>query len=284
MDHNVTELVSLRYTELSTNERRIADYLLSHARELTFASASQLARLVGVSASTVVRFAQHLGFEGYVDLQTRLQREFARGERLETVPVQSGDFIEHLLAQEQQNLAGIRGQSEALGAAAVHLASARRLWITGSRTSQHMAGLAMHMFNLIRPDVWQLEPGGGQVPERLQDMSPNDVLLAFSMSRYARDTVRLVRQVARTVPLVLVTDRHVAPLRSEAHVVVTFSSVPAAMVRSLTAGVMTIQALLALTAHEIGTEQVQERLDRAALLWQEFDTFAIRDAGPDNRL
>lgn len=273
MDPSVAELVRLSYPAMSEKERQIADYLLGHERELTFASASQVARLVGVSASTVVRFAQHLGFTGYVDLQARLHGDFNRGNQLETVPVDRARLIERLIAQETENLEGIAGNSAALLRAATRLAEARRLWILGSRASQHLAGLATHLFSLIRSDVWQLSPAGSLLPDALQDMDEEDVILVFSMTRYARETVRFAEHAARTVPLVLVTDEHASPLVASAETVITFSSTPTALVRSFTAAVATLQALFALTASDIGQAAVSARLEDSAHLWQDFETF-----------
>ena len=279
MDTDVAHRVSINYAKLSANEQRIADYVLSHARELTFASASQVARLLEVSASTVVRFAQRLGFEGYVELQERLQRDFVEGTRLVNIPVDRADLLGHIIEQDRQNLASLHSQAEALQRAAASLAGARQVFVTGSRASAHLAGLATHMLNLIRPGVWQLEASGGQLPERLLDMSSEDVLLAISMSRYTRDTTEFTAYAARTIPTVVVTDEHASPLRALGDIVVTVSTTPAAMFRSLTAAVMTVQALLAATAREIGTEEVQNRLERADRLWHDFGTFHARPSG-----
>lgn len=75
LNGNLFAVLSSRIPEFSKGHRRIADYILTHYDKAAFMTASKLGESVGVSESTVVRFASELGFDGYPELQKSLQEE-----------------------------------------------------------------------------------------------------------------------------------------------------------------------------------------------------------------
>lgn len=269
----VIDQVRAHYAEMSPSEQRIAAHLMRHGSVLTFASASQVARMIGVSASSVVRFAQQLGYSGYVELQERWQQEYDESKQLVAVSVDRADLLEHVIERDGENIASVRRNHQSLAGAAAVLANADRVWFTGGRSSGQLAEIGAHFMNLIRPDVMFLDVSSADVPDQLLDMGERDVLVAVSMSRYTQDVVRLVRLAPTHAATVLITDEHASPLLPDADWVITFSSRPAAIFRSLTAGMATVQALVAATAREVGKEAVDARIAKAEQLWASFATF-----------
>ncbi len=269
----VIDQVRAHYAEMSPSEQRIAAHLMRHGNVLTFASASQVARMIGVSASSVVRFAQQLGYSGYVELQERWQQEYDESKQLVAVSVDRADLLEHVIERDGENIASVRRNHQSLAGAAAVLATADRVWFTGGRSSGQLARIGSHFMNLIRPDVRFLEVSAADAPDQLLDMGEHDVLVAVSMSRYTQDVVRLVRLAPPRAATVLITDEHASPLLPDADWVITFSSRPAAIFRSLTAGMATVQALVAATAREVGKEAVDARIAKAERLWERFQTF-----------
>lgn len=269
----VIDQVRANFGSMSPNEQRVAAHLLRHGSVMTFASASQVARMLGVSASTVVRFAQQLGYSGYVELQERWQQEFDESKQLVAVSVDRADLLEHVIERDGENIASVARNQESIAGAAAAIAAAQRVWFTGGRSSESLARIGSHFMNLIRPDVRFLDVSGAEVPDQLVDMSERDVMVAVSMSRYTKDVVRLVRLSPPRAATVLITDEHASPLLPDADWVITFSSRPAAIFRSLTAGMATVQALVAATAREVGKEAVDLRIAKAEELWKRFETF-----------
>ncbi len=269
----VIDQVRANYAAMSPNEQRIAAHLMRHGSVLTFASASQVARMLGVSASSVVRFAQQLGYSGYVELQERWQQEYDESKQLVAVSVDRADLLEHVIERDGENIASVRRNQQSLAGAATVLAKADRVWFTGGRSSGQLARIGSHFMNLIRPDVRFLDVSTADVADQLLDMGENDALVAVSMSRYTQDVVKLVRLAPPRAATVLITDEHASPLLPDADLVITFSSRPAAIFRSLTAGMATVQALVAATAREVGKAAVDERIAKAERLWERFATF-----------
>ncbi|MBX3141299.1 MAG: MurR/RpiR family transcriptional regulator [Trueperaceae bacterium] len=270
----VIDQIREHYPALSPTEQRIARHYLQHGRVMVFASASQVARRLGISTSTIVRFAQQLGYSGYVELQERMQSEYDAARRLVSVKVAREDLIEHVVRQDAENIASVLRNEEALISAGIALANAPRVWVTGSRSSGDLASIAWRLLNMVRPNVTLLDPNAADVADRIMDLEPEDVLLVFSMSRYAQEMVQLVELAPPRAGTVLVTDEHVSPLLPFADWPISVATQPAAMFRSLTAVMTALQALVAATAREIGDEQVDARLAKAEEFWARFGTFS----------
>ena len=73
MSQNLLSRIEEEYAGLSKGQKRIADYILVHYDKASFMTAAKLGNLVGVSESTVVRFAAELGYDGYPEFQRALQ-------------------------------------------------------------------------------------------------------------------------------------------------------------------------------------------------------------------
>ncbi len=272
----VVDQIRERYSTLSPTEQRIAKHYMQHGSVMVFASASQVARRLGVSTSTIVRFAQQFGYSGYVEFQERMQAEYDASRRLVGVEVGREDLIEHVVRLDAENVASVIRSEELLIGAGTAVATARQVWVAGSRSSGDLASIAWRFLNMVRPGVRLLKPNSADVADQLLDMGQDDILVVLSMSRYAQEIVQLVELAPARSGTVLVTDEHASPLLPYADWVISVATQPAAMFRSLTAVMTALQALVAATAREVGDEQVNARLARAEELWGRFGTFASR--------
>lgn len=268
----VRDRVASAWDRLSEGERRIADRLAEATGEVAYASATQLGRELALSSSTVVRFAQKLGFRGWPDMQAALRRDAGAHHRMTGLPPQADDFLDGYVETEMANVAYLRSQTEALDTAGRVLADAPRVWTLGDRTTFWIAGLGTHMLRMIRPDVQQLSIVPGDVPDRLLDVREGDVVLAVSMSRYARRTDRVVRALAERARIVLLTDEHASPLAPLADPVVRFGTRGVTGLRSDVGATATMQALILTVARR--RPDATDRLDSAEALWDAFEVFA----------
>lgn len=196
---------------LTTTERRLADHLHLHWQDLPLNSAAELAQEVGVNPSSVTRFAQTLGYRGYPDLQRAVRAELRARHAPRPLPAES-----HAAAHWQREIdafqAVMRQPESALDDLTRHLAQARRVYVTGARGSAAAASYAAHLWHAVRPDVHLLTGPVLAHPEAWLDAGPADLLVAFTVRRYAQSTTALAgRFLGRGVPLALVTDSPVAP-------------------------------------------------------------------------
>ncbi|MBB5235482.1 MurR/RpiR family transcriptional regulator [Deinococcus budaensis] len=205
-------LASLRAQRpLTATEGRIAAHLTQHWAELPLMSAAEVAQDLGVNPSSVTRFAQALGYRGYPDLQRAVRLELRARHAPAPLPAES-QAAAHW-ARETAVFTALAAMPEAqLDRVAGRLAAARRVWVTGARGSAPAAAYAAHLWRGVRPDVHLLGGEAGADPERWLDAGPQDLLVAFTVRRYAQGTARLVQALgARGAALVLVTDGPAAP-------------------------------------------------------------------------
>lgn len=256
---------------LTASQRALAERLLRRPHELAYASAAQVARELGVSASTVVRFAQLLGHDGWPALQRRLREELRDGDRLVGLPPESPSFLDEYVEVQVRNVRFLATQAEAVDQAARTLAAARAVWVAGDRVSSYIAGFAAHLLRMLRPDVRLLSGGVSATVDSLLDVAPDDAVWLTSMRRYSRSSVALGRYLSGRAKLVLLTDEVTSPLSPYADTRVYFAPDSVTALRSDVGAYATAHALvLAVARHVPGS---RDRLARAEALWDDFELF-----------
>lgn len=254
----VAERIRRLSANLTPGERKIARALMADYPSAGLQPSAELARLAGVSAPTVVRFAIALGFNGYRELQQALTGELSeRGASPLTMPISMGQgtplaqLREHSLTILTDGLSRTLTQlpDVELGRAIDLLVDPRRrITSFGGRFTHLLAEyLDMHL-RLLRPDT-QVHP---EAPVRhagfLADLGKRDVCVVFDVRRYQQDIVELARYAdGRGATIVLVTDPWLSPAAAFADVVLSavvgspspFDSLVAvtAVVETLVAGV-----------------------------------------------
>ena len=209
---------------LQRNDRVILDYILQNKKKACFQTSNEIAELLGVSPSSVVRLPQRLGYENFAAFRRALQEEVSSaGGAFEAIPYRKIDEYEDLSDEETlaafgQNLftnvkATLSSEEDRkLAEIADMIVAARRVCIVGFRVCQGFAQSMGLMLACMRPGV---EVAGDAQPlvESLVDIGPDDLLLAISFSRYSKDTVFAVRVAHDSgCPVVALTDSYTAPI------------------------------------------------------------------------
>ncbi len=226
------DLVVQHAADLPPQQRAIADYLVEHLQLAPFLSVPELARRVGASEATVVRFAQRLGFSGFSELKMELVEllQSRLGTSGDGVPAaEPGEDV--LTAVATLELDNIHRSVEAIDRAAFAAAAeavfhANHTFAFGMGVSGHLAELACYTLVQIGVRATPLSPRFSSPREQLVALRPGDLLLVFSFPPYSRPTLDLLEEArARDVTTVAVCDRltapaallgnHVLPVRSE---------------------------------------------------------------------
>lgn len=210
-------------TKMSAAKRAVGDFIVHHWRYSAFLNAAQLAAESGVSESVVVRFAKDLGFRGYPELQETIRNllmedmgilDLYRGTT-EAREFSIDRRIEHSLESDVANLTHtMRGiDPEAAEAAAKMLISARQIVIVGSRSSRAPASVATIYLNGILGNARHYDNANSEIYDQLRSLDDRDVVLAFVLRHYNRDTVSAVKFAhERGAKVVTVTDSPECPL------------------------------------------------------------------------
>ena len=206
--------------------RQTAAFALEHPDEIALGTASSLAQRAGVQASTLVRFAQALGFAGFSELQGVLRAHLRTrwpdySERLKALHDSaraSGDPLNLLLGfadSAAQSIAKLRetARREDLDGAIDVLAGAQTIYLVGQRRSfcvSHYLAYALAQLGLRAVLVDNV---GGLGPDQLSAASAEDALIAVSFSPYSPTTISLAeRAKSKNTPLVVITDSALSPL------------------------------------------------------------------------
>jgi len=239
---------------MSRNQRAIAEFIMARPEECAFLTAGELGRRVGVSESTVVRFATAVGFPGYPELQRALQEELR--QRLSTVERmeagregirQLGDMLQ---AVWQNDVANVNRTFQTLpkedfDRAVAMLAEARHIYVIGLRTSACVAVLLATALRYLGKSAFRIDLGVGDFWERLDAAGPEDVIFGISVPRYTRWTAEMLDYARRKhIPTVVLTDNPVSPLSELADVTLPAVTDFNAFIESFVAPLSLVNALI----------------------------------------
>ena len=199
MTGDLLALIEQLQPRFSKGQRLIARYILDHYDKAAFMTAARLGNTVGVSESTVVRFAVELGFEGYPQFQKALQ-EMIRNrltsvQRMEVSDerIGSGDVLAKVL---QTDIDTIRMTLDELDkkqfyAAVDDIVSAKKIYLMGIRSAAALAEFMDFYFMHIFENVRNVNTASTSIIfEQLMRIGPDDVFLGITFSRYSRRTFK----------------------------------------------------------------------------------------------
>lgn len=285
MKEDIISLLEEKEHTFSKGQRRISAYIMESYDKAAFMTASKLGTAVGVSESTVVRFAVELGFDGYPEMQKSMQEMVMN--RLTTVQrieiandrIGSQDVLTKVLQADAEKL---RQTAETINrehfqAAVNEILRARRVYVLGVRSAATLANFTGYYMNHMFDNVHVLTTSGaGELFENLVGIGSEDVVLAFSFPRYSTAVAKAAQYCRNTGATVIgITNTALSPLGQCSDYVLTAKSDMVSMVDSLVAPLSVVNALLvALTAAKEQT--VQTRLETLESVWEEYNIYEKR--------
>ncbi len=267
---------------LSKGQKLIANYIIGNYDKAAYMTASALGAEVGVSESTVVRFAIELGFDGYPDLQSKIRDtvrvRLTSVQRMESVNIRMGEeeILDSILLNDAEKIkVTLDTIDRAQFAKAVDLIlGARNIYIMGMRSSAVLAEFVNYYFGLLFDNVRLIRPAGGsEIFEHLMKIRSDDVLIAISFPRYTTGIVNAVEYAASTgAKVVAITDSLSSPIVPHAAAPLVAKSDMASFVDSLVAPMSLINALIAYIGKKKHAE-VTETLSRLETVWKEYNVY-----------
>lgn len=266
----------------SKGQRRIAQFISEHYDKAAFMTASKLGATVGVSESTVVRFASELGYEGYPQLQKALQ-ELIRNrltsvQRMELSSEQLGHdgVLQKVLSSDIDRIRRtLEMVSEPAFKAAVDaIVSARRIYIVGVRSSRTLADFLYFYLHMITESARIVDGGSvSELYEQLLWVGERDVVIGISFPRYSARTARALKYAKDSGAYVIaLTDSEASPLVPYADNVLIAKSDMTSFVDSLVAPLSLINALLAAVGMR-RSEEVSNTLSKLEYIWDEYKVY-----------
>ena len=285
MKDDILSVLEEKSPTFSKGQRRIAGYIVEAYDKAAFMTASRLGKTVGVSESTVVRFAVELGFDGYPEMQKAMQEmvmnRLTSVQRIEVANNRIGnqDVLGKVLQADADK---IRQTSETISredfqTAVNVILKARRIYLLGVRSAAPLANFAGYYMNYMFEDVRVITvSGAGEMFENLVGITPDDVVIAFSFPRYSSATLKAAqycRGIGATV--IGITNSHVSPLAANSDCVLLAKSDMMSLVDSLVAPLSVVNALLVSLA-SAREQEVQKSLSTLERVWEEYNIYEKR--------
>jgi DNA-binding MurR/RpiR family transcriptional regulator len=245
-----------------------------------------LGKLVGVSESTVVRFATVLGYDGYPSMQRALQ-EMIRSHLTSTQRIQQAgelldqdDMLGAVLDTDIENLREMEAHADrdAFNDAVERIQKARNIYILGVRSSSFVAGYLNFYMHLLFENVTLVQSNAaGEILEQLFRIGPGDVLIAISFPRYSKVTINTVKFARdRGATIVAMTDNDLSPIYQMSDAALLAPCEMISFVDSMAAPVSVINALLLALVNRVGAD-VSATFEELEDIWNEYSVFGKMD-------
>ncbi|MBR6735986.1 MAG: MurR/RpiR family transcriptional regulator [Oscillospiraceae bacterium] len=286
MSRNLINIITAQMPQFSKGQKLIARYLIEHYDKAAFLTAARLGQAVGVSESTVVRFASELGYEGYPQLQRALQ-ELIRNrltsvQRMELTEEQlgKGDLIERVLTMDIDKIKRTIEEisREEFGEVVSALGSAKTIYIMGIRSSSSLASFLEFYFNHVFDDVRLVTSAStSDVFEQMFRIGGGDVFIGISFPRYSKRTLAAMRFAAeRGAQTIALTDSSLSPISEIADLHLYARSDMTSFVDSLVAPLSLINALI--TAVGITRQaEISQTFEELEDIWERYEVYAKSD-------
>lgn len=279
--HLLTRIDS-QMNSFSKGQKRIASYIQEHYDKAAFMTASKLGETVGVSESTVVRFATEIGYDGYPKLQKAMQEmirdKLTSVQRIEVTSARIGDD-DVLTSILNQDIDKIRRTIEETDhndfkTAVEKIVKAKRIYIFGARSTASLAQFLGYYLELMFDNVRIItSTSHNQTYEQMFRISKDDVLIGISFPRYSNmavDAMNFARQ--RGADVIAITDSLISPLVANADQVLIAKSDMASIVDSLVAPMSLINALVVAAVLE-SKNSVVDTFQKLEEVWNSQDIY-----------
>jgi DNA-binding MurR/RpiR family transcriptional regulator len=279
-------IIEERMPTFSKGQKQIAGYILAHYDKAAYLTAAKLGKLVGVSESTVVRFANELRFEGYPELQDALQKmiraRLTSVQRMEVTNhlIGDGDVLEKVLLSDAEK---IRYTMDAIDRRAFldaveRISAARRIYIIGVRSASTLAGFLNFNLRMMFDDVKFVQTtSGSEMFEEIMRIGKGDVMIAISFPRYSKRIVNAVEFARRSgADVVALTDSDTSPIAEYANQLLIAHSDIVSYVDSLVAPLSVINALIAALSLT-RQEELTVRLRELENIWDDYEVYEKSD-------
>ncbi len=281
---DLLELIEGKQEGFSKGQKRIAKFVLEKYDKAVYLTAVKLGDLVGVSESTVVRFAIELGFEGYPEFQAALEEivrtKLTSKQRIELTSDLIGRGNKHILK------AVLQGEIERLEATIQSvdedtfdkvvdtIINANKIYIVGGRSSSMIAEFFGANLNLIMENVVYINSSiSTEILEHIFRIKEGDVFIGISFPRYSASTVKAISYAsAHNATTIVITDSEISPLSDFDTYSMYAKSDMVSFVDSLVAPLSLINAIL-VAISEKKKDELTVVFDSLEKLWDEYNIY-----------
>ena len=273
--------IQSQYTRFSKGQKLIAQYILKNYDKVAFMTACKLGETVGVSESTVVRFANALGYSGYPKLQDALQEviknKLTTVQRVDMIKEFNDDsaILKKIVKSDMDNIKDTLEEidEKAFEEAANRILKAKRIYIVGMRSSFTIAQYLGFYLGIILDSVHVIRTDMGDAFEQVVKINEDDVLIAVSFPRYSKKSYQIVSYAKeKGAHIVSLTDSPFAPVASFTDNLLLVKSNMASFVDSLVPALSIANALIVSVGMK-EKEDIKQHFDDLEAIWEKYSVY-----------
>lgn len=279
---DILKKIERNYKNFSKSQKLMADFVINHYEKAAYMTANKLGIAIGISESTVVRFATEIGFDGYPSFQkellewtktklTAVQRMQVTNER-----ISKENMLEQVLSRDIELVRETLGEidSNEFNTVVEKLVSSKKIYILGVRSSAALANFMGFYFNLMFDNVKVISSSSSsEVLEQVIRAKDGDVVIGISFPRYSQRAVKMMeyakKQGATTIAL---TDSKNSPVSENADYTLIAKSDMASFADSLVAPLSVINAVISAVA-KTKENEITDTLESLENIWTEQQTY-----------
>ena len=273
--------IQSQYTRFSKGQKLIAQYILKNYDKVAFMTACKLGEAVGVSESTVVRFANALGYSGYPKLQDALQEviknKLTTVQRVDMVKEFNDDsaILKKIVKSDIDNIKDTLDEidEKAFEEASNRILKAKRIYIVGMRSSFTIAQYLGFYLGIILDSVHVIRTDMGDAFEQVVKINEDDVLIAISFPRYSKKSYQIVSYAKeKGAHIVSLTDSPFAPVASFTDNLLLVKSNMVSFVDSLVPALSIANALIVSVGMK-EKEDIKQHFDDLEAIWEKYSVY-----------
>lgn len=282
MAKNLLREIEDKLPKFSKSQKIISKYILENYDKAAYMTASRLGSAVGVSESTVVRFALELGFEGYPEFQHSLQEtvriKLTSFQRMDVTNslIGDGDLLSKVLNSDIDKIKRTIEEidREAFDKSVDTLVTAKNIYIVGLGSSAILASSLNHSLRMIFDSVRLIEASSAdEIYAQIMNISPDDAVVAMSFPRYSRKLISAVNFAKDSgATVIALTDSVSSPIASFADNLLVARSDMASFADSLIAPLSVINALVVAVSRK-KQDELRVRLQQLEKIWDEYNVY-----------
>lgn len=291
MKNFIFSKVDIKDKKLSKSHKKLVAYITENYDKAAFMTANKLGEKVGVSESTVVRFATEMGFKGYPELQKELQRTI----KSKLTAVQRMEVSSNLIGEQDAIKKVLNGDIELIRNTLEQISAdefsksvetinkARKVYILGVRSSASLASFLYFYLNPVFENVVLVDTSSGsEMFEQMFRISEDDVCVAISFPRYSKQTINALRFINdRGAKIVTITDSYDSPIAEYADSILVAKSDMVSVVDSLVAPLSLINALIVAVTFS-RRDEVYNNFNKLESIWDEYQVYEKSDGGEND--
>lgn len=275
--------IDKNYEQMSKGQKLLADYILKNYDKAVFLTAAKLGKMVGVSESTVVRFATQLGYQGYPGFQKALE-ELVRNklnsiQRMEVTygRISQSEILASVLQSdiEKIKLTLANMDQNAFELAVETILNAKRIYVVGIRSCAPLANFLSFYLNLIFDNVTSVHTNSSsEIFEQLIRIGAEDVIIGISFPRYSMRTLKALEFASnRKAKVITLTDSVHSPMTLYSSCNLIARSDMASIVDSLVAPLSVVNALVVALCMK-KQKDVIATLETLEQIWDEYQVYS----------